>query len=83
MNLLRYNRDQVPNKSGSCCYRCKGNHHPSKCKFISEACRFCKRIGHIELPHLLCPTSPVFVSTKSVDVSLSLLSLDSSLAKDS
>ncbi|KRY26208.1 hypothetical protein T01_4390 [Trichinella spiralis] len=41
-------RDQVPDKSGSYCYRCKGNHHPSKCKFISDACRFCKRIGHIE-----------------------------------
>ncbi|KRZ71620.1 Transposon Tf2-11 polyprotein [Trichinella papuae] len=40
--------EQVPAKSGGSCYRCKGNHHPSKCKFINEACRFCKKIGHIE-----------------------------------
>ncbi|KRY99853.1 hypothetical protein T11_16783, partial [Trichinella zimbabwensis] len=40
--------DQVPAKSGGGCYRCKGDHHPSKCKFIKEACRFCKKIGHIE-----------------------------------
>ncbi|KRZ10956.1 Uncharacterized protein T11_18511 [Trichinella zimbabwensis] len=40
--------DQVPAKSGGGCYRCKGNHHPSKCKFINELCRFCKKVGHIE-----------------------------------
>ncbi|KAK2155353.1 hypothetical protein LSH36_242g06015, partial [Paralvinella palmiformis] len=29
------------------CYRCGGNHHEHKCKYISEMCHRCNKTGHI------------------------------------
>ena len=29
------------------CYRCGGKHHQSTCRFKSEMCRFCNKLGHI------------------------------------
>ena len=29
------------------CFRCLGNHHPDSCRFKTEQCRFCRKVGHI------------------------------------
>ncbi|KRY81560.1 hypothetical protein T4D_4414 [Trichinella pseudospiralis] len=40
--------DLVPAMNGGGCYRCNGDYHASRCKFINEECHFCEKIGHVE-----------------------------------
>uniref|UniRef100_A0A5S6QL73 RNA-directed DNA polymerase n=1 Tax=Trichuris muris TaxID=70415 RepID=A0A5S6QL73_TRIMR len=30
------------------CYRCGGEHYAKQCRFITERCRYCQKVGHIE-----------------------------------